>query len=206
MERRFIGNADAGVTVETRADGKEVITGYASVFYDGSQGTEFELYASTVERVLPTAFDRAVAQRDDARALFNHNPDNLLGRLSANTLRLSVDNRGLRYEIDPPDTQVARDVVAMIKRGDLSGSSFAFEVTDEAWVKESGKRIRQIRGVKLYDVGPVTYPAYEATSAGMRSLIAADDLEAVKAAADALDARLAEIASRAKIVDEWNKT
>lgn len=200
MERRYVGQAAANVAIETRADGKEQIVGYASVFYDGSPGTEFELYSNTVERVLPTAFDRAVSQRDDARALFNHDPNNLLGRLSAGTLRMMVDNRGLRYEIDPPDTQVGRDVLAMIRRGDLSGSSFAFEVTDEMWVKESGKRIRQIRGVKLYDVGPVTYPAYEATSTGLRSLIDANDLEAIKAKADALDARLAEIAARAEKV------
>lgn len=99
--------------------------------------------------------------------------------------------------LDDAIRRAGADKVAAFICEPIVGSSFAFEVTDEAWVKESGKRIRQIRGVKLYDVGPVTYPAYEATSTGIRSLIDATDLEAIKAKADALDARLAEIAARA---------
>ena len=66
----------------------------------------------------PNAFDRALAESDDVRGLFNHDPDNLLGRTSSGTMRLSVDKKGLLYETDPGDTNVGRDVVQHIKRGD----------------------------------------------------------------------------------------
>jgi len=94
----------------------------------------------------------------------------LLGRVSAGTLTLASTAKGLGYEITPGETQVAADVMVHIERGDLSGSSFAFEVTDQEVRTENGIDIREIRGVKLYDVGPVTYPAYEATEADVRSL------------------------------------
>ncbi|MCT7656157.1 HK97 family phage prohead protease [Oceanimonas sp. NS1] len=61
------------------------------------------------------------------RALFNHDPNFVLGRTRSGTLALSVDADGLRYEIDPPDTQTVRDLVlAPLARGDITGSSFAF--------------------------------------------------------------------------------
>ena len=92
----------------------------------------------------------------------------VLGRKSAGTLRIFDDNRGLRYEIDPGETTVYRDVAQFIKRKDVQGSSFAFMITDEQPRKENGIRIREIRGVELFDVGPVTFPAYESTSTGVR--------------------------------------
>ncbi|NIP69360.1 MAG: HK97 family phage prohead protease, partial [Planctomycetales bacterium] len=106
----------------------------------------------------------ALKESDDVRGLFNHDPSQLLGRTSSNTMRLSVDQRGLRYDIDVPDTRIGNDVVESIKRGDLSGSSFAFTVDTVEWQERDGMHIREIRGVHLYDTGPVTYPAYEATS------------------------------------------
>jgi HK97 family phage prohead protease len=118
---------------------------------------------------MPGTFDRAVVEKHDVRALFNHNPDYLLGRVGAGTLTLSVDSRGLLFSLVPPDTQVGRDVLAWVQRGDITGASFSFVTTDETWVKESGKRIRQVRGVKLFDVGPVTFPAYTGTVVSSRS-------------------------------------
>ena len=95
----------------------------------------------------------------------------MLGRCSAGTLRLSIDDVGLRYEIDPPDTQSGRDCVTSIERGDMTGSSFGFNVTSQAWRDESVDdeqySIREITGVELFDVSPVTYPAYEGTSTGV---------------------------------------
>ncbi len=121
---------------------------------------------------MPGAFDRAIRE-DDVRGLFNHSPDMVLGRTKAKTMRLSVDAMGLAYEIDAPDTQVGRDLVESLRRGDIDGSSFSFTTTDEEWRKEGGVQVRLLKGVALYDVGPVTFPAYEATSAAARS-----DLEA----------------------------
>lgn len=175
-ERRSYNPASAGVRLDTRADGAPVIVGYAAVYFDPNDpGTEFELWPGLRERIRPGAFDRAIRE-DDVRALFNHSPDFVLGRSRAGTLRLYSDDRGLRYEIDPPDTQTARDLVASLRRGDISGSSFAFDVTSEEWRKEEAGEIRELVELRLYDVGPVTFPAYTGTDAGARSGIATADI------------------------------
>lgn len=176
MERRYLTAEHA--SVETRDDGSGIILGYAAVYYDGTPATEYQIYPGTVERIMPGAGARSVNQRDDARALFNHDINMVLGRVSAGTLRLYEDNRGLRYEIDPADTTVYRDVAQFIKRRDVQGSSFAFTVTDEQPRKENGLRIREIRGFELFDVGPVTFPAYESTSTGIRARGKFDDAQA----------------------------
>lgn len=156
------------VKVEARAEGEPAkIMGRAAVYYDGRAETQYELAPNVVERILPGAFDAAVA-RDDVRVLFNHDPNMILGRTTAGTARLSVDGSGLNYEVDPGDTTVSRDVQTYLKRGEVSGSSFRFVVTDERWVKENGVRVRQIQGVRLMDVGPVTFPAYTATTSSAR--------------------------------------
>jgi HK97 family phage prohead protease len=160
------------VRIETR-DGKQQLVGYAAVFHrSGEAGTEYRLAEDVVERIAPTAFNRALSEKHDARALFNHDPNMILGRAAAGTLRLSVDQRGLRYEIDLPDTQTGKDVAASVARGDLTGSSFAFSINGKAGQRfEKGDKydVRHILDVDLFDVGPVTYPAYEATSTGLRS-------------------------------------
>lgn len=169
MERRYLKT-----TAEVRDGETPRITGHAAAFYRADDpGTEFHLWEGMVERILPGAFDRAIRE-DDVRALRNHDPDNLLGRTKSNTLSLSVDDRGLRYDIDPPDSELGRSTVNAIRRGDLDGSSFAFITTDEEWRKENGVHIREIRGVQLFDVGPVTYPAYKASTTGIRSNDLAD--------------------------------
>jgi HK97 family phage prohead protease len=162
-----------------------VISGYAAVYYDaGDPGSEYRLWDDLVERIMPGAFDSAIRDNHDVRALFNHDPSMILGRLGT-TLRISSDATGLRYAIDPPDTQVGRDVVQLLSRGDVSGSSFAFVPLKVSWEElhdtESRKvtYVRKIEDVQLLDVGPVTYPAYESTTAGVR------------AAEDAADARAA---------------
>jgi HK97 family phage prohead protease len=167
-ETRFTPQKRAHVAIERRADESPSIFGYAAVFYDGTPETEYELWTNVRERIMPGAFDRAIGEGDDVRGLFNHDANNLLGRSTAETLALRADDTGLRYDIQPPDTQIGRDVVTMIERGDLTGSSFAFIVTDEDWRKEDKQEIREIRGVQLFDVGPVTYPAYEATTTNLR--------------------------------------
>lgn len=158
--------------METRADGKPEIVGYAAVYFRTDEpGTEYQMYSDLVERIMPGAFDRALREKQDVRALFNHNPENLLGRTVAGTLTLSVDDRGLFYRFQPPDTTIGRDVLESINRGDLSGSSFAFTVArgGAEWHEENGVAVRILRDVNLFDVGPVTFPAYGATSTGTRA-------------------------------------
>jgi HK97 family phage prohead protease len=180
IERRYTTGANR-VGIEKRADGKPKIVGYASVFHRADDpGTEYWLWpGEIVERIMPTAFDRA-AKEDDVRGLFNHDPNIVLGRNKAGTLRLSVDAVGLRYEIDPPDW--AGPQVESIGRKDVTGSSFGFSPQDTTFREEvrGDKTVTIIErnAVQLWDVSPVTYPAYESASVGLRS--AAFDPEAVR--------------------------
>lgn len=154
--------------IERRADGGEChLVGYAAVFYrEDDPGTQFELWENTYERILPGAFD-GIAE-NDVRGLFNHDSDHILGRSKNGTMALTVDEIGLRYDITLPDTQAARDLAASVERGDIDGSSFAFRATSVNWreetVNSTTTEIREIAGCDVFDVGPVTYPAYEATT------------------------------------------
>ena len=123
--------------------------------------------------IAPTAFDAVLSSGADVRGLYNHDPGQVLGRTAAGTMRLKTDARGLRYEIDLPDTQAARDLSALIQRGDISGSSFSFSVSDagQTWRRDEkrGVAVRTITNVSaLVDVGPVTFPAYAGTTAATR--------------------------------------
>lgn len=197
MEKRTI-SCPGQVRLERRSDGIERIVGVASVFYDGSPRTEFPLWRGAVERIMPTAFDRAVKE-DDVRALFNHDPSKILGRTKSGTLTLRVESDGLHYETEPADTSLYTDVREMLGRGDVDGSSFAFTISEggEEWTidEERGLDIREIRDVKLYDVGPVTYPAYEAASSGVR----ASELAEAKASYEANAMNLA-VAQRRRLM------
>lgn len=171
LERRC-AHPSAKPRVETRADGNKVIVGYGAVFYrEGDAGTEYKLWRGLVERVSAAAFTRALAERQDVRGLFNHDASRLLGRTASNTLRLSIDQVGLRYEIDAADTQDHRDLLVRLERGDIDGSSFGFSVRRVSYtLLDDDTDIRTIEEIEtLYDVGPVTFPAYTATSAGVRS-------------------------------------
>ena len=171
--RRFTG---AQPELEIRAaGGGTLIRGYAAVFYDGTPETEYRLWDDLVERVMPTAFERALDGTDDVVAVFNHKAELLLGRQSAGTLQLRVDERGLAYTIRPPDTTVARDLIENLRLRNLTGSSFSFNpvgragerfVTDEA----GGLSVRELHHVETFDVGPVTFEAYRATSAEAASI------------------------------------
>jgi HK97 family phage prohead protease len=160
-----------GVELRQRG-GRPVIRGYAARFNSPSLPLSGMFGAPFTERIMPGAFAKSI-QNDDVRALVNHDPNQLLGRTKSGTLALREDEHGLFYEITPPDTTAARDVIESIKRGDMDGSSFGFSVPEggDNWVKgEDGKQLREVREVKLYDISPVTYPAYPSTSVAMRSL------------------------------------
>ena len=152
--------------VELRQEGDTLTAvGYASVFDRLSQPL-----GGFVERVAPGTF-RSTLNQADVRALYNHEPANLLGRSGAGTLRMEEDAKGLRYEIDLPDTTLGHDVAALLRRGDISGSSFGFRtITDEWGETEDGYPLRTLTEVALRDVGPVTFPAYSSSEASLRSL------------------------------------
>lgn len=151
-------------TIELRSDdGENRISGYAAKF-----NTLSENLGGFRETIREGAFDHVLV--DDVRALFNHDPSMILGRTKADTLHLELDATGLHYRIEPPDTQYARDLTKSIERGDVTQSSFAFQVADDDWDEDKdGRLIRTIKSVKrLFDISPVTYPAYPDTSVAMR--------------------------------------
>ncbi|CNF16327.1 phage prohead protease%2C HK97 family [Yersinia rohdei] len=156
------------VRAEQRENEPTRIIGYGSVF-----NTRSEPLWGFREIIKPGAFDDVLG--NDVRGLFNHDPNFILGRSSANTLTLSVDERGLQYNIVAPDTQTIRDlVIAPMLRGDITQSSFAFSVArdGESWYEdEEGIVIREIsKFSRLYDVSPVTYAAYQDADSGVRSM------------------------------------
>jgi uncharacterized protein len=169
FEKRFSSfSVPQVMRYEKDGDEKKKVVGYGAVFYrEGDSRTEYELFKGVKERIAPTAFDSAL-ERDDIRSLFNHDPNFVLGRQSAGTLRLSVDEVGLRYEVDLPDSRM--DVAEAIKRGDVTGSSFWFRPTSERQDSDSeGNLIYTIEDLELREVGPVTFPAYEGTVSEMRT-------------------------------------
>lgn len=162
VERRTYAVEAFGV--EERSDAPARMVGYAALFDSPSQDLGgFE------ERIAPGAFAKAIG-RDDVRALFNHDANFVLGRNRSGTLRMTEDSRGLRVEIDPPDAQWARDLMTSMSRGDIDQMSFGFRVVSDSWEKRAGKNIRTLEEVELFDVSPVTYPAYLDTSIAVRSL------------------------------------
>ena len=147
-------------------DKKPVITGHAAMFNKLS-----EILFDFREKIAPGAFTKSI-KKDDVRALFNHDPNYVLGRNLAKTLKLSEDDLGLAIEIDPPDTQWARDLQESIRRGDISQMSFGFHTIKDEWFFEKGKiPIRTLTEVQLFDVSPVTYPAYPSTSVACRDYL-----------------------------------
>lgn len=153
---------------ELRASGDEKpkIDGYAAVFNSLS-----EQLPGFREIILPGAFDRALKESHDVRALVNHDPNQIIGRTKSGTLKLSVDDKGLRAEIDPdmqdPD---AAKTVRRIQRGDLDGMSFAFRTIKDRWRTEDGGEVRELVDLELLDVSVVAYPAYTATQVSARAL------------------------------------
>lgn len=187
MERRDSSGAVAVVRAENAAP---KIGGYAAVYYrDGEEATEYRLWDDEtgvgIERIMAGAFDGALSRGDDVRALFNHDANMVLGRVAAGTLRLSADDHGLAYEIDAAETRVAGDVLSHVERGDVTGSSFSFTIPPggERWRDEIGAdgrtvSIREVLTAIIYDVGPVTFPAYSATVAAKRYREQVADLRA----------------------------
>lgn len=163
MERRIVQVGE--LRVQRREGGATTIVGYAAVF----DKLSVDLWGFR-ERVARGAFADSIAAGDDVRALWNHDPNIVLGRTKSGTLRLEEDDTGLRVEIDPPDTQQARDLVAVIERGDVDQMSFAFRTIEDKWQIDGEEQyVRTLLQVKLYDVSPATYPAYPDTSMGVRT-------------------------------------
>ena len=179
LERRTITLKELRVVDSISDESTEpAIDGYASVFDSWSE--ELGGNQPFRERVIKGAFEETI-QNDDIRALFNHDPNYVLGRNKAGTLTLEEDDKGLHVRITPPDTQWAKDLLVSIKRGDITQMSFGFTVILDRWNYEDNTDVRELLKVKLYDVSPVTFPAYTQTECGIRSAYDNHQKEVVKA-------------------------
>lgn len=168
FEQRPLGAITRGLELRQAPEGSSspgTIAGYAAVYDSLSDDL-----GGFMERIAPGAFDRALEEAEIV-CLRNHEPEALLGRNSSGTLRLRSDDKGLMFECDLPATTAGRDTAEMIRRGDMKGCSFSFDVREQSWDLATGETpIRTLRDVDVADVGPVTTPAYRDTSVALRSL------------------------------------
>lgn len=153
--------------VELRMEAEQParMVGYAAMFDALSENL-----GGFRERIEPGAFASALA--GDVRALWQHDPAHVLGRTRAGTLTLVEDARGLWTETILPEAQWARDAAESIRRGDVSAMSFGFRVIRDTWDGEGADVVRTLREVELFDVSPVTFPAYPQTSVQVRARLA----------------------------------
>ena len=165
MERRILAVADLKLAVRAAGEGKSrTVRGYAAVF-----NTLSVSMWGFRKKIAPGAFADSLANEDDVRALWNHDTNWPIGRKKAGTLRLAEDETGLAVEIDLPASQAGDNFLAMIERGDVDQMSFGFRTVEDRWDIDAEEQvIRTLQQVKLYEVSPVTFPAYPDTSIGMR--------------------------------------
>jgi uncharacterized protein len=164
IERRF---ASEGMELRKDGDKPKMVVGYACRF-----DSIYDMHWMS-EEVSPDAFSGIDLVASDCVCLFNHDSNVVLGRTSAGTLRLKLDEKGLFYECDLPDSPNGQNIGEAVSRGDVKASSWAFTVSDDEWSMKDGKDHRLIKKIKrLYDVSPVTYPANPATDVAARSLAA----------------------------------
>jgi uncharacterized protein len=162
-----------GTKLEARdagAGGNLRLGGYAAKFNVLSRplgATQFR------EKIDPHAFDETLASRPDVRFTMNHDPNHVMGRTVAGTLKLFTDRTGLGFDVELPNTETARHLVASVKRGDMSDCSFAFRTLEDDWSQDGcDKPIRTLKRVSLHDgdVAAVAYPAYPNTEISARAL------------------------------------
>lgn len=192
LERRDAGagGADAGYAFGVRTqielrtkEGAKMpgLRGYTAVFNSRSEPLGF--FEDFIEFIAPGAFAKTIVE-SDIRALFNHDANFIFGRSrggTGGTLALSEDSEGLEFEVDElPNSTVGRDLAENVEREDVDGCSFGFRTIQDSWNYEVSTEDRErgieayrtLEEVRLFDVGPVVYPAYPETTAEIRSKIA----------------------------------
>ena len=184
VERRVKTDVDFELRVEAaEADGMR-FTGYAAVFNSNSEPLPF------IERIMPGAFKRSLKSRNEVKLFKNHNMDEVLASTRSKTLKLTEDSKGLLAEATLPDTTAGRDLAVLMKRGDVHAMSFGFSVPSRGDSWSDDGMTRELKEIRLHEVSIVTgFPAYEATTASVRSLdiLATRTNVDVDALADALN-------------------
>lgn len=159
IEKRILQNT------EIRMKAGRKLEGYAAVFDSPS----LPIAGLFTEYCRHGCFETTI-QKHDIRCLVNHEMNNILGRSrpgKRSTLKLIEDTRGLLFTVELPNTTYAKNLEASIERGDISGCSFQFNIVRDQW--RNNNKERDLLEVKLYDVGPVAFPAYPETKCDIRS-------------------------------------
>lgn len=166
----------SSINVDTR-----IVEGYAIVFNSQSEDLGFR------EVITPSAVTEDTINTSDVFCLFNHNPDKVLARCryGEGSLSLSIDEKGLKYSFQAPNTELGNELIEHIRRGEIDGSSFAFIVSadegSEVWENINGTTHRTINKIEcLVDVSPVWQPAYSATSVNARAKEMLNEMEKEK--------------------------
>jgi len=160
IERRYFDNFEIRLSSSNDGEESDTITGYAAVFNRWSEDLGF-----FKEKIAPGAFKKTI-QENDIRALINHDPNLIIGRTKNKTLKLWEDDEGLGFEVKLPDTSYASDLRESIKRKDITQNSFGFQTIKDEWSQDGKKRT--LIEARLFDVSPVTFPAYKQTTVKMR--------------------------------------
>jgi HK97 family phage prohead protease len=169
LEKRYLNTANVGGFKTREENGKTIVRGYSAKF--NSMSEDLGGYREIID---PAFFDDVL--NDDVRALWNHKSELLLGRSTAETLKYGVDAVGLWFEYEDPGTSYSRDLLISMSRGDVKECSFQFEVRSSS---DGGYKFERkgeewfctlLKCKRLYDVGPVTFPAYPETTIGVRGL------------------------------------
>lgn len=163
MKKKEIRTFDI-TNLSTRNDtenNSRIVTGYAAVF-----NSRTLLWEGLEEVISPGAFSRALSS-SDVRCLFDHDWSKVLGRTKSGTLRLEEDDRGLKFEVELPNTTVANDLIESMNRGDINQCSFGFIPTEETWDYNTDPVLRTVNEVDLFEVSIVSLPAYQDTEAAL---------------------------------------
>jgi len=171
-ERRFFQSEVRSSAVGESGETKQFVEGYAAKF---NSVTTIGTYYPYEEEIAAGAFDDVL--KDDVRCLFNHDPNYILARSKEGkgTLKLSIDSTGFKYSYESPNRSYANDLLDAIDTGDVSQSSFAFKIKEQKWSfgdpqKGTLDKRTILKFEKLFDVAPVTYPAYTDTEVAKRSM------------------------------------
>jgi HK97 family phage prohead protease len=138
--------------------GGRTLTGYAVKW--GMKSHVLGYFRKFREQFQKGAFAESLVN-DDQRFLWSHDTSKVLGRTKNNTLRLQEDDIGLRFELDLPDTTLGEDAYKSIKRGDVDGVSFGFQmISHDLEESEDDMPLRTVTKAKLLEVSVVAFPAY----------------------------------------------
>lgn len=155
-------------TFELRTeDGSQFLTGLAIPYEQWSQ----PIYGWFKEKFARSAFAEYLATKPDIYCCVEHDMNKILGRSISDTLTLTEKDDGMYIRCAIPNTTYALDLVENVKNKNIRGMSFIFDPIDEDWGKEDGKEFRYIKKAKLYETCFTANPAYQQTTAGLRSNI-----------------------------------